>query len=120
MAFVTVKATVERVFFEGKGFALIEEYKTKDGETRVNRFTAWFDQAPNLKEQQTAVFTGILSTKLEEFEGRDGQKKQKVAVSINKAQLKSEFDGQGRAQEDFIKNEAKGWADPAADLGAPF
>lgn len=117
MAFITVEATVERVFFEGRGLALVEEYKTKDGDSRVNRYTAWFDVAPGLTENQTAKFSGILTTKIEEFEGKDGQTRRKVVVAINKA--KAEV-GSGHTLSKPVETKATGWASPAEDLGAPF
>lgn len=122
MAFVTVTATVERVFFDGKGLALVEEYKTKDGEVKTNRFTAWFDEAPGLAVNSQGTFSGILSTKIEEFEGRDGETKRVVGVSLNKAKVKEGVgQGIGRAEIDYAKSVPAGWAEvPTPVEDAPF
>ena len=122
MAFVTVEATVERVFFDGKGIGLTETYTTKDGETRTNRFTAWFDEAPGLTENVTGVFSGILSTKIDEYTTKDGEQKTVVAVSLNKAKVKV---GAGHSMPVAPVSESiipKGWAEVPAptDAGAPF
>ncbi len=118
MAFITVEATVERVFFDGKGVALVEEYQTKDGETRSNRFTAWFTEAPGLEIGAVGVFSGTVSVKVEEFEGNDGQTKRKAAVSLNNAKVKSGV-GQSMPQAPVEKAAAKGWASPVIE-DAPF
>lgn len=119
MAFITVEATVERVFFDGKGVALVEEYQTKDGETRSNRFTAWFTEAPGLEVGSVGVFSGTHSAKVEEYESKvDGSMKQVVAVSINNAKVKSGV-GQSMPQAPVEKAAAKGWAAPVIE-DAPF
>ena len=88
MAFVTVEGTVENVFFDGRGIKLSESYTDKQGEARKSYFTAWFDVAPGLTVGEFANFSGILSTRIGEFEGRDGTQKQVAEVNINKARVK--------------------------------
>lgn len=117
MAFITVEATVERVFFEGKGIALAEEYVTKAGDSIINRYTAWFQDAPGLQVGTVGVFSGTHSVKIEEFEGNDGQTKRKAAVSINNAKFKPGV-GQSMPQAPVEKVEAQGWASPVDS--APF
>lgn len=118
MSFISVEATVERVFFDGKGIALVEEY-TSNGEIRQNRFTAWFDEAPGLQVGQTGAFTGIHSVKIEEWTTDEGETKRKAAVSINKAKVKL---GTGHTLNKPVEApKATGWAssEPVVD-SAPF
>lgn len=120
MAFITVEATVERVVWDGKGIGLVEEYTTKEGETRTQRYTAWFTEAPGLEIGAFGIFSGNYSAKVEEYESKvDGSMKQVVAVSINNAKFKAGV-GQSMPQAPVEKAAAQGWASPAVDAGAPF
>jgi hypothetical protein len=84
MAIVNLKdATVQRIFFDGKGIALYESFKVQ-GQDRKSYYTAWFDQAPGFTEGQVVSVSGLLSVKLREYE-KDGQARQTVDVSLNKA-----------------------------------
>lgn len=118
MAFITVEATVERVFFDGKGVALVESYTTKDGEQKDNRFTAWFTEAPGLEVGAFGVFSGTHSVKIEEWTTDEGETKRKAGVSINNAKVKLGV-GQSMPQAPVAKAAAQGWASPAVE-DAPF
>lgn len=84
MAIVNLKdATVQRIFFDGKGIALYESFKAQ-GQDRKSYYTAWFDQAPGFTEGQVVSVSGLLSVKLREYE-KDGQTRQSIDVSLNKA-----------------------------------
>lgn len=120
MAFITVEATVESVFWDGKGIGLVEQYTTKDGESVEKRYTAWFTEAPGLEVGAFGVFSGTHSAKVEEYESKiDGELKRKAAVSINGAKFKQGV-GQSMPQAPVEKALAQGWASPAVDAGAPF
>ena len=83
MAAVKVEGVVKKIFFEGKGVSIVETYKAQSGEDYTRTWTAWFVTDPNLAEGDKLSVTGLLSTKIEEFEGQDGKPKQKIALSIN-------------------------------------
>lgn len=93
MAIVNLKdATVQRIFFEGKGIALYESFKSQ-GQDRKSYYTAWFDQAPGFTEGQMVSVSGLLSVKLREYD-KDGQTRQTVDVSLNKARETTGQNGQ--------------------------
>jgi len=83
MAAVKVEGIVKKIFFEGKGVSITETYKSQSGEDYTRTWTAWFTTDPNLAEGDKLSVTGLLSTKIEEFQGQDGKPKQKIALSIN-------------------------------------
>jgi hypothetical protein len=93
MAIVNLKdATVQRIFFDGKGIALYESFKAQ-GQDRKSYYTAWFDQAPGFTEGQVVSVSGLLSVKLREYE-KDGQTRQSIDVSLNKARETTGQNGQ--------------------------
>lgn len=93
MAIVNLKdATVQRIFFDGKGIALYESFKAQ-GQDRKSYYTAWFDQSPGFTEGQVVSVSGLLSVKLREYE-KDGQTRQSIDVSLNKARETTGQNGQ--------------------------
>lgn len=90
MAFVTVSGRVNRVFFNGRGAEVIESFQVK-GQTVQKRWTAWFEEAPNLSEGTDVELTGLHSDELNSWE-KDGETKYSVKRSLNKARVKSSSD----------------------------
>lgn len=80
-------ATVQRVFFDGKGVALYESFESR-GEQRKSYYTAWFDTAPNVKEGDTLNVSGLLQVKEREYE-KDGVKKRSIDVALNSARIET-------------------------------
>lgn len=115
MAILNLKdATVQRIFFDGKGIALYESFKAQ-GQDRKSYYTAWFDQAPGFTEGQVVSISGLLSVKLREYE-KDGQTRQTVDVSLNKAR---ETTGQGGQQAAAQTPAPDAWA-TTPDSELPF
>lgn len=84
-------ATVQRVFFDGKGVALFESFESR-GEQRKSYYTAWFDSAPNVKEGDVLpTVSGLLQVKEREYE-KDGVTKRSIDVSLNSARIGSPND----------------------------
>ena len=87
MAEVTIKGTVDRVFFDNKGFNVVEKFKTKTGDERSRRFTAWFTSPQTISAGDSVTIKGLLDAKIAEFTGNDGNQKQIVELSINNSVL---------------------------------
>jgi len=87
MAEVSIKGTVDRVFFDNKGFNVVEKFKTKTGEERSRRFTAWFTSPQTISAGDFVSIKGLLDSKIAEFTGKDGLQKQIVELSVNNAVL---------------------------------
>jgi hypothetical protein len=84
MAKVTFEnVTVERLI-PGYGFKATETTSVK-GEERKTWITVWSKDA--VVEGQVLSITGELGVKLEEFTGRDGNKRQTAAIHVNNATL---------------------------------
>jgi hypothetical protein len=93
MATITVKGIVSRVFFENKGIEVTEHYKSKSGELKQRKYTAWFERSQQLANGMTGTFTGTLSAVIDEWKNQDGTPKldntgkpgKSVKLSINGA-----------------------------------
>lgn len=90
MAKITIEnATVERVFNtrNGVGVAAFETFEKRDGTEGKNRYTLWFKQDPGVEEGQVVSASGFLSTRVREYEDRDGNPRTAVDVNVNGARL---------------------------------
>lgn len=86
MAVVKVSGKVSKVFgASGQGLSLVESYKAASGEDYTRTWTVWFAVSHNLVADQDVTVYGQLSTKIEDFEGRDGKPGRKVKLDINNA-----------------------------------
>jgi len=89
MAYTTVEGTVGRVFFEGKGAEIVEEFTVK-GEARKKRWTAWFDAPHGLAEGSVVKVSGLHGDELNEWQDKEsGETKRSVKRSLNKARLEA-------------------------------
>lgn len=71
MATVTIKeATVERLITD-KGFAASTSYTDRNGEVRKEKYTVWGDNS-GLEVGDLLNIQGVLSVRVEEFEGDNG------------------------------------------------
>lgn len=88
MAIINLRnATVQRVFFNGKGVALFESFESR-GEQRKSYYTAWFDSAPTLSEGDVVNVSGLLQVKEREYE-KNGETKRSIDVSLNSARIEN-------------------------------
>jgi hypothetical protein len=79
MAFITIRNG--RVSFaNAKGFTLVEEYKTRDGDIREKKFKIWTEEP--VKENEILTVSGVFSAKVAEYNGV-----QYVEVSVNNAKI---------------------------------
>lgn len=87
MATVEVKGEVAGLVYQNKGVQILETYKTKDGETKVARYTAWLDEPTNIAPGTKVKAKGLLSTAIGNFKDKEGNDKSVVNVSINFASI---------------------------------
>ena len=86
MAVVKVTGEVARII-EGYGFKLVETTKGRDGQEKKTWITVW--TTAKVRQGDVVEVKGELSTKLEEFTGRDNQPRQSAAIHINNAEVKT-------------------------------
>jgi hypothetical protein len=91
MATIEVKGEVVGLVFGNKGVQILETFKSKDGEKRDARYTAWLD-APtsSLQVGQKVSARGLLSASIGNYKNKDGEEKTVVNLSINFATIKQD------------------------------
>jgi len=88
MAVVKVSGKVSKVFgASNQGLSLVESYKSATGEDYTRTYTVWFAVAHGVAEGSDVTLYGQLSTKIEDYEDRNGQPARKVKLDINNAQI---------------------------------
>ena len=88
MAVVKVSGKVSKVFgASNQGLSLVESYKSATGEDYTRTYTVLFAVAHNVTEGSDVTVYGQLSTKIEDYEDRNGQAARKVKLDINNAQI---------------------------------
>lgn len=88
MAKTTITGQVGNIGWEGKRVSVWESYTftLKDSSYEKKRlWTIWFDKATDLVKDMEVTIEGDLSTKLGEYDAKDGTKKQVVEHSLNNA-----------------------------------
>jgi hypothetical protein len=83
MASIKVKGTVSRVFYEGKGLEVSEQFQTKAGESITKRYTVWLKQAGTYDVGDEVLVEGLYSAEIDNWTNKDGDAKQSIKVSIN-------------------------------------
>lgn len=92
MAIVKIQnAVVERIFSGGKGVAVAEQFKRRDGEDGKTSWTLWFDEPTDLKAGDKGNFSGLHSDKVDSFDGSQGDKVYVVRRNINSAKIDGEL-----------------------------
>ena len=88
MASITVNGTVTRLFFADKGVEVTEYYKSRTGETKGRKYTAWFNDPVGFPVGSTGTFSGTLTTKVDSYVSKmDGETKYIAVVQINDAKF---------------------------------
>lgn len=88
MAVVKVSGKVSKVFgASNQGLSLVESYKSATGEDYTRTWTVWFANAHGISEGSEVTVFGQLSTKIEDYEDRNGQPGRKVKLDVNNAQV---------------------------------
>lgn len=106
MATIEVKGEIVGLVFQNKGVQILETFKSKDGEKRDARYTAWLD-APtsSLQIGQKVSARGLLSASIGNYKNKEGEDKTVVNLSINFATIKldgSEAPGMVPTHEDAL------------------
>jgi hypothetical protein len=83
MASIKVKGTVSRVFYEGKGLEVSEQFQTKSGESITKRYTVWLKQAGTYDVGDELQVEGLYSAEIDNWTNKEGEAKQSIKVSIN-------------------------------------
>ena len=87
MASIKVKGTVSRVFYEGKGLEVSEQFQTKSGESITKRFTVWLKQPGTYDIGDEVLVEGLYSAEIDNWTNKEGEAKQSIKVSINNPNL---------------------------------
>jgi hypothetical protein len=83
MASIKVKGTISRVFYEGKGLEVSEQFQTKAGESITKRYTVWLKQAGTYDVGDEVQVEGLYSAEIDNWTNKEGEAKQSIKVSIN-------------------------------------
>lgn len=85
MAITTVRGTVTRTFYEGKGAEVTESWVSQ-GETMSKRWAVFFERPHGLEEGNVVEVSGVHSDKLDEWV-KDGETRRSVKRTLSKARL---------------------------------
>ena len=89
MATIEVKGEIVGLVFQNKGVQILETFKSKDGEKRDARYTAWLDTpTSSLQVGQKVSARGLLSASIGNYKNKEGEDKTVVNLSINFATIK--------------------------------
>jgi hypothetical protein len=91
MASIRVKGTISRVFYEGKGLEVSEQFQTRAGETVSKLWTVWLNQPGLFDVGQTIQVEGLFSAEIDNWTNQDGTAKlnregkpgQSIKLTIN-------------------------------------
>lgn len=90
MAQVTITGMVGNIGWEGKRVSVWETYEiiiNNQTYEKKRLWTIWFDRDQNLIKDIEITLTGQLSTKMGEYDAKDGTKKTVVEHSLNNAEI---------------------------------
>ena len=100
MALTFIKnGLVEKAFNGGRGYAVSETFKKRDGSEGKAKYKVWFDQPTSLTEGSHVDVSGLVSAKVVEFEGENGPV-QYAELSLNGARLGESKSGDGFIPDD--------------------
>jgi len=83
MASIKVKGTVSRVFYEGKGLEVSEQFQTKAGESITKRYTVWLKSPTTFDIGDEIQVEGLYSAEIDNWTNKEGEAKSSIKVSIN-------------------------------------
>lgn len=87
MAEVKIKDAVVTRIIPNYGFKAQSTITLKSGEQKKETYTVWTDARAN--EGDVVNISGLLSVKIEEFKGREGNQVQYAAIHINNAKVEA-------------------------------
>ena len=83
MATITLENVTVARLIPGYGFKVTESFKLRSGEIGTKWYTVWSKE--EYKEGDVLTIEGNLSVKLDEYQNKEGENKQSIAVNINDA-----------------------------------
>ena len=90
MAYINIKdAVIDRVFYDGKGLAVHEEFEKQDGTTGKSYYTVWLDEDEGFEVGDTISGGGRHSAKVSSYD-KDGETRHSADVSINGFKVKED------------------------------
>jgi hypothetical protein len=87
MAFTTVEGKVGRVFFDGKGAEIVEEFTVK-GTAMTKRWSAFFEAPHGLTVDSVVKVSGLHGDAIDEWQ-KDGETRRVVKRTLNKSRIES-------------------------------
>lgn len=87
-------ATAARVFYDGKGVEFHEKFQS-NGEERVAKYTAWFDEAPGITVGAVGNVSGLTGVKARIWTPEDGEARAVADIVLNSARFEATDDGSG-------------------------
>lgn len=87
-------ATAARVFYGGKGVEFHEKF-TVNGEDRVAKYTAWFDEDPGISEGTVGNVSGLTGVKARIWTPDDGEPRALADIVLNSARFEASNDSGG-------------------------
>ena len=91
MAISTVEGKVGRVFFDGKGAEIVEEFTVR-GEQVKKRWAAFFDAPHGLSEGASVKVSGMHGDKIDEWPDKETQQTRRaVKRTLNKARIEGQM-----------------------------
>lgn len=88
MAEIKVKNAVVTRIIPNYGFKAQTTITLKSGEPKKENYTVWTDS--KAQEGDVVNISGLLSVKIEEFKGREGNQVQYAAIHINNAKVEAD------------------------------
>ena len=128
MARLTIdNGTATRIFFNGKGVEVTEQFKDKSGDVQKRTYTAWFQEPVEFNLGATGKFSGLIAVKIRDWTDSagnpviskaTGKQGQSADISLNNAT----FVPAGSEPVSKPANSIGGWGNPAAAISGdePF
>ena len=88
MAEVRVSGTIVKIFgASNQGLLLQERYTVANSQEYSRSWNVWFNGGHGLSENSTVTVSGQLAVKIEDYDDRDGNKRRRIRLDINNANL---------------------------------
>lgn len=106
MATVTVIGRVDYVHRSGDGFKILEERTAKDGQRYTQKWTVWPKNPVQVQVGDTVQVSGFIRAAVgDPWQGRDGQERRSVELTVAQASVRRPVDASQRPQEPAGRDE---------------
>jgi single-stranded DNA-binding protein len=100
----------------GVGLVVVESYTDRDGQLREKKPVAWFDSDPGVQIGEKVNVSGIVTAKVDEWTGNDGQVRHSAKISLSSARIEVNLNGNhAPAAPAASAPAADGWDTPASN-----